>query len=277
MRLILFYNVALQLAAESGKTIGEAFDMIRRIGYTGIDPLVWGETGDDVKALRTLAEDHGLDIPACSCMAPLYSDADYDICRRFVEAAAEMGAKSAMLLPSPIPEGKERDDLRAILASYLSPLCLFARERGVTLSVENFSRLPCPFSTISDFEYLLTQVPELMMTLDTGNFVWVGESPSEAADRITALRRQPFSHVHMKNYSRTRYNDNRSPAGRDLSGGIFYSYPCVGGGMADLGHICDKLKEIGYDGCVSVENGGIVPAEPALSDSASWLKENLGI
>ena len=30
MCLILFYNVALQLAAESGKTAGEAFDMIRR-------------------------------------------------------------------------------------------------------------------------------------------------------------------------------------------------------------------------------------------------------
>ena len=277
MRLILFYNVAAQLAREGGFPLEEAYSKIRGMGYTGIDPLVWGETGEDLIQFRRRAESCGVDVPACSAMTPLYSDKDLDVCRRFVDSAAALGARSAMLLPAPCPSDVAREEARDILAGYLSKLCDYSEGCGVTLSVENFSRISCPFSRADDLVYLLSSVPKLMMTFDTGNFIWVNESPSEAIDKILAIRKQPFSHVHMKNYSRERYNEYPEFNGRDLNGAGFYSYPCIGGGMADLAYICLRLKDIGYDGCVSVENGGIFPAEPALSDSAKWLRENLGI
>ena len=277
MRLIVFYNVAVQLAREGGFPLEEAYSKIKEMGFSGIDPLVWGETGGDLTGFRRRAESRGIDVPACSAMLPLYSGGDFDTCRRFVESAALLGAKSAMLLPSPCPDSLSREEERDVLVSYVSRICDFAQECGVVFSMENFSRASCPFSKAGDFEYLLSAVPKLMMTFDTGNFIWVNESPSEAIDRILAVRKQPFSHVHAKNYSRERYNDYPKMNGRDLDGKGFYSYPCVNGGMVDLAYICRRLKEIGYDGCVSVENGGIFPAEPALSDSARWLKENLGI
>ena len=137
----------------------------------------------------------------------LGSDKDLDVCRRFVDSAAALGAKSAMLLPAPCPSDVAREEARDILAGYLSKLCDYSEGCGVTLSVENFSRISCPFSKADDLVYLLSSVPKLMMTFDTGNFIWVNESPSEAIDKILAIRKQPFSHVHMKNYSRERYNE----------------------------------------------------------------------
>lgn len=277
MKLIVFYSVAAQISKESGLPLEKVYDLLKETGFSGIEPLVWGETGNDMKAFRQKAEASGLSVPSCAGVFPFYRDGDMDKGKKFIEAAAELGAQNALILPSPPPENASRYEAREMMAGMITRLCDFGERCGIQLSMENFSHLQCPFSLTDDFEFLLREIPKLRMNFDTGNFIWVNESPSEAIDRFIAVRNQPFSHVHMKNYSYDRYNDNGNAAGYSLDGKVFYSYPTVGGGLTDLGYICRKLKEIGYDGYVSIENEGIVPAEPALSDSYLWLRDALEI
>ena len=276
MKISLFLDVVYQVAKESDLSFGEALVYIRELGISGVEPGIDSvNKAGGCEKFRSVIEDAGLRIFACHKFTRLYEDSDLQNGMRFVDEAKALGAKAALILPGPVESISRREEERAQMAHQLSKLAEYSEKSGVKLCLENFSRPECPYTFIEDFVYLLETVPGLYMNFDSGNFCFVGQSPSQAVDIISKLRPIPFSNVHFKNYSFEKYNDNPSTAGKTPDGKSFYSYPVISGGAVDLNYIFDVLKAIGYDENISIENGGIYPAEPALTDSVEWLKTRI--
>ncbi len=276
MKISLFLDVVYQVAREAELSFAEALVYIRELGISGVEPSI-----DDVyKAggpdrFRALIEDSGLKIFACHKFTRLYEESDLSNGMRFIDEAKALGAETALILPGPVESMSTREEERSKMARQLSKLVEYSEKSGVKLCLENFSRPECPYTFIEDFVYLLETVPGLYMNFDSGNFCFVGQSPSRAIDIISKLQPLPFSNVHFKNYSFEQYNEYPSPAGQTPEGKAFYSYPVISGGAVDLDYILSVLKNIEYDGNISIENGGIYPAEPALTDSVEWLKTRI--
>jgi sugar phosphate isomerase/epimerase len=58
----------------------------------------------------------------------------------FIDEAKEVGAKRFSVLGGPDPSPNKRDEARKLLIDSLLPLCSYAKERGMSVTLETFDR-----------------------------------------------------------------------------------------------------------------------------------------
>lgn len=106
-------------------------------------------------------------------------------------------------------------------------------------------------------------------TFDTGNFLLVHEEPQHAFDRL----KEKVIHVHFKDFRDKEPNELitgfYSTKGIELIGTI------PGDGQVDLAYIVKGLKEIEYDGWLSIEYEGFDDAKTANEEAVCRLKNLL--
>ena len=268
MKLSVFFDHVLQAGEQTGKTVEELLAIVRAAGIEAVEinldylcehPEVWN-------ALKTA--DLGV-----SCIYEFYDMGRCDETekvRRHVETAEKVGAKRILIVPGFL-SGEDSKEMQAAMpvqeniigffesnseikcmAEGLSFAAKYGAEKGVTVTVEDFDGLDSPLAGMYGIHWFLQQVPELMYTLDTGNFLFCGEKVLDAFE----LLKERIAHVHCK---------DRQP---ETSASVQ-----TGTGYIPFEEVLEKLKEQNYDGFLAIEHFDVDGQEECMRGSAEFLKE----
>lgn len=142
------------------------------------------------------------------------------------------------------------DDNYDALAAYLAPLLERAAAGGVSLAIENWPgpRVDYLATTPAGWARLFARVPapNLGLTFDPSHLLWQGIDPEEALHAVAG--RVVLAHA----------KDTDIVAARQQQVGYFgpgwWTYRLPGHGRLDWRRWLSLLREVGYDGVISVEH-----------------------
>jgi|GEM_PF-2552912 len=128
--------VALSTASVYPESCAAAFDIAARLGYDGVEVMVWTDpVTQEAGALARLAEHHG--IPITSIHAPtllltqrVWGTDPWDKIDRSIDVAREVGASTVVLHP---PFRWQRE----YAAGFADGVAMREADSGITLAVEN--------------------------------------------------------------------------------------------------------------------------------------------
>ncbi len=268
MKLSVFFDHIVQAGEQTGKTVEELLPGVREAGIEAVEinltylcehPYVWN-----------LLRQNKLHI---SCIYEFYDMGRLDETEkilRHVETAAKAGVKRILVVPGflfgessaemqkAMPEaGKiadffEKNQEIQRMKEGLRLAAELGKERGISVTVEDFDDRNSPLAGMYGISWLLQQVPELMYTLDTGNFLFYGEKVLEAFE----LLKSRTVHVHCKDRSPEQHASVRT-----------------GSGYIPFSEILSKLRVQGYDGYLAIEHFDVEEQETCIRKSAEFLKE----
>jgi len=229
----------LKFASEAGV---EAVD----VGY------YWKDEADELRKLPEWAKDNGLKLAAYICRndfnSPEASDIKQqsDIIKHAIDNAAALGIPFVRIFITWFLFEKTYWDIKTWVIPALKDLTVYARERDVTLVIENHGYIGNASDELLD---ILREVgsDHLKILLDIGNFLLVGEEP---LDGIRALAPHTV-HVHIKDFR--VLSPGESDDGSITKDGKLIVPAVVGEGDLDLDGSLKILEEFGYRGFLSIE------------------------
>lgn len=277
MRMAVFLDHVRQAASELGRPVPEVFARLRGLGFEGVE--VDGDSVENAPELKKQLDAAGLAV--CS----IYSMYDWgrnprDMHEyRQIQLARELGAQRIMPVPGFFSDhGRLDEEVRMAemkkMISGMKTLVKAAKSEGVPVTMEDYDHAASPIATIRGMQRFLQEVPELHVTLDTGNFFFSGENVLSA----WALFRDRIDHVHLKDrmigsagsLMEVRYGrPSASPDGLVM-------YPCaVGEGVIPVPVILHNLLAEGYDGYVTVEHFGAARQWDTICESSEYVRTNI--
>ena len=232
-------------------------DFARAQNVAGVELLdmFWDDAEREIpQAQRRIAE-AGLEVAAYSISNNFIQPAaearaqQLEDLKRGVDIAVELGTDLVRVFSGDARDGIAYDDGIGWILEGLSAGAAYARERGVTLALENHGRFAGRSDQVRD---IILQVgsPALRLNLDMGNFLPVGQDPTEAARALAEW----VALAHLKDM-RLAGDDEAGhifvdPQGRRLTGSV------IGDGLVNLPAVLNILREAGYDGWLSLEFEG---------------------
>ena len=194
---------------------------------------------------------------------------------RIVDLACEMGTNVVTTHIGVIPSDESSPKYRVMLDA-LKKCGEYASSRGVTLAIETG-----PETAPVLAEFVRKAGKGIGVNLDPANFVMVtGQDPTEAV----YLLRDFIVHTHLKDGKMLKKSDPVEIYNVFAEGGIeglnvadYFIETPVGEGDVDFGAYIAALKEIGFDGFLTIERE--TGADPALdiSKAANYVRANFGI
>lgn len=247
-------------------------------GVAGVELLdiFWTDAERELPAVKARVAAAGMDVavfsisnnfiqPEASARAQELADL-----KRGVDITLELGTDIMRVF-----SGNAREDVSHAqgtdwILEGLSAGAAYAESHGVILALENHGK----FAGRSDQVRAIIDAvasPALRVNLDTGNFLPVGQNPTEAAKHLADL----VVLAHLKDM-RPATGDEAShvfadPEGRLLTGSV------IGAGLVDLPAIRAVLESAGYDGWWSLEyEGGEEQLEIGVPQSLAAARALLG-
>jgi sugar phosphate isomerase/epimerase len=150
-------------------------------------------------------------------------------------------------------EGYELADGMDWIIDGLAQSAEYAAAHGVVLALENHGLMA---GRSDQVRHMIETVnsPSLRANLDTGNFLLVGQNPTDAARDLADV----VSLVHLKDFA-VAPEGQTSHVYKGLDG-VGYTGTVVSEGQVDLAEIISILGKAGYDGWLSLEyEGGLDP------------------
>ena len=190
--------------------------------------------------------------------------------KRGVDIALELGTDILRVFSGSARESLAQETGMAWILEGLSAGAAYAEPRGVTLALENHGQFA---GRSHQVRAIIDAVgsPALRVNFDTGNFLPVGQNPTEAAQHLADL----VVLAHLKDM-RAATGDETShvfaaPDGQLLTGCV------IGEGLVDLAAIRAILAGAGYDGWWSLEyEGAQEPLALGVPRSLAAARELLG-
>lgn len=270
MKISVFFDHILQAQEQTGKSIEELLQGVRQSGIEAVeiclDFLV--EHEETWEALKQA------DL-AVSCIYEFYDMGRCDEtekARKHIETAVKVGAEKVLVVPGFLKGWSSKrmqhkmSDVQAIekfmssnkeirrMVEGLSFLAKLGKEKGVTVTVEDFDDRNSPLSGMHGIHWFLKQIPELMYTLDTGNYLFYNENVVDAF----ALLSDRIAHVHCKD----RQEESHASV-------------AVGTGYIPFEKVIQSLKAQGYSGYLAIEHFDVENQEDCMRRSAEFLKQVL--
>lgn len=267
MKLSVFFDHVLQAKEQCGKSVAELLAGVRAAGIDAVEINLNYLCGHG--EVLELLKQNDLKI---SCIYEFYDMGRYDEtekARRHVETAVKVGAKRILVVPGflfgeaseqmqkcmPVQKNisaffESNEEIKR-MAEGLSYVAKFGKEKGVTVTVEDFDDRNSPLAGMYGIQWFLQQVPELRYTLDTGNFLFYGETVLEAFE----LLKDKVAHVHCK---------DRKPEN--------HASVQTGTGYIPFAKILNKLKAQKYDGYLAIEHFDVDGQEACMRGSAEFLR-----
>ncbi|WP_339208609.1 sugar phosphate isomerase/epimerase family protein [Paenibacillus sp. FSL K6-3182] len=233
-------------------------------GVKGVELLscFWKEKEKDIPLIDEALRKYGLQV-ACFSACNNFVVAD-DSQRQAqvkevtdaVDAAVHFGAKVVRVFSGDLPNDSiSFEQGMQFVIDGLRAAADYAEQKGVTLCLENHGL----FAGRSDQVMAIIQQVNsqaLRSTFDTGNFLLVGQSSSDAIDELNGY----VGHVHVKDFLPVP-EGTAGGVTRALTGELFLG-KIAGEGAVDLKYIFGELKKSGFDGWLTVEFEG--EEEPKL-------------
>lgn len=169
----------------------------------------------------------------------------------FLSGNASLQMQKAMPVQEKIIAFFESNDEIKRMAEGISFVAKYGAEKGVTVTVEDFDGLDSPLAGMYGIQWFLQQVPKLMYTLDTGNFLFYGEKVLDAFE----LLKDRIAHVHCK--------DRQSETNASVQNGT---------GYIPFTEVLEKLKKQNYEGFLAIEHFDVEGQEECMKGSAEFLE-----
>jgi sugar phosphate isomerase/epimerase len=239
----------------------EAAQRLAQLGYEGIEimadvPHAWPAflLPQQKQAIREALQTHGLAISNINAFMmnaisdprqrywhpswiepdPHYRRIRVDHTCRALKLARELGANCITTEPGgPVAAGQSWTAALLLFVEMLKPAIETAEREGVLLLIEPEPGLL--IETAEQFEELMRHLdsPAVGLNFDIGHSYCVGDDPPTAIRRLARYIR----HVHLEDIAPTRVHQHLIP----------------GEGAIDFRATLDALREIGYDGWVTIE------------------------
>lgn len=235
-----FFHHIVQAAKERGEAVEDTIEWAVGLGYSAAEL-----DADDLPGTEFLAK-KGMQVSSIYRNYRWNEKIDRGQMEDHVRIAERLGAKMIMAIPGFYSDkNHDRTELEKMHEG-MAMLSALARENGLILTIEDYDNALSPIATMEGMNTFLEAVPELMVTLDTGNFIFSEEDVLAAEDRFLSKIR----HVHLKDrlWSCAGKGDIlESTGGRRM-------YPCaVGDGDIKMEAVLERLAEINYRGYVMTE------------------------
>lgn len=164
---------------------------------------------------------------------PHYRQVRIDHTARALTLAKELGAKCITTEPGGPLDGRRWGDCLDLFVEMLKPVVEHAEKEGVMLLVEPEPDLL--IETADQYLEFTTKIrsPMLGLNFDIGHFYCVKDEPAPTVHKL----RDHIRHVHLEDIAATRVHHHLIP----------------GEGVIDFGSTLTALKDVGYDGWVTVE------------------------
>lgn len=275
MKYSVFHHHIGEAARETGRTMDDMLAEVRSWGirYVELDRDTVGADDGAIRALGAQLTRCGL---APSSIYGFYSwqdegnvPAEDDLLLRQAEMLA---CPRVMIIPGFYTDVTDKEKCRAEKARMISgmqQLAAMAAARGLTPTIECFDDVRSPIATIAGMAEFLDAVPELMVTLETGNFLFSGDDILEAQQRFAGR----IAHVHLKDRFLPRLSPEVAPRGeKTIAATGEVMYPCaVGSGHIPMQAVLAGLKQADYDGVLTIEHFGAAEWAETIRSSITWL------
>ena len=241
----------------------EVIPRLAALGYQGVElnaevapwtkPHVTPELSPNERAeIRQLARDHGIGISSISAHVSLV-DADRQARQRnlvfvkgCIDLASDFGTDVVHGLAGAPPVGVAREEAWEWLLEGVADCTRYAADRGVKFGMEAVAF--CLVANMADLSKLLADLGEekLYVNFDPSHLPVVDEDPAQWVRTLGSR----IVHVDMKDARIYGPNEEKvSFSGVPLD----FECPPLGRGVIDFGEMVGALKEIGYQGFLSVE------------------------
>ncbi len=154
--------------------------------------------------------------------------------KRALTLAKELGATCITTEPGgPVEPGTSWSAALKLFVEMIKPVAEHAEKEGVLLLVEPEPELL--IETAEQFEEFMTHIdsPAVGLNFDIGHQFCVGEDPAQSVLRLGKWIR----HVHLEDIAATRKHHHLIP----------------GEGVIDFPPVLKALKQVGYDGWITIE------------------------
>ncbi len=191
-----------------------------------------------------------------------------EIVKNGVDMAEKLGAKVVRVFSGDMGNYDVTfDEAKGWIIEGLKECAAYAQTKGIILGLENHGLFAGKSSQVKS---IISEVGSrnLRATFDTGNFLLVDESPSDAIDSLLPL----IAHVHFKDFRETDIQEDmilKSINDKKFVGTI------SGQGQVDLGYILKALDGAGYNGWLSVEFEGQEDEKEGSRTSIENLRNTL--
>ena len=194
---------------------------------------------------------------------------------RIVDLACEFGTRVVTTHIGVIPEDTECEKYKIMLDA-VSKCGEYAAERGVTLAIETGPEIAPVL-----YGFVKAAGRGVGINLDPANFVMVtGQDPVEAVYML----RDYIVHTHLKDGRRLKVSDPVEIYRSFAEGGIealnvadYFIETPVGEGDVDFPRYIAALKEIGFDGFLTIERETGADPSADIKKAAEYARANFGI
>lgn len=194
---------------------------------------------------------------------------------RIIDLACEFGTSVVTTHIGVIPEDESSDKYRVMLEA-ISECGRYAASKGVTLAIETG-----PETAPVLYSFVKKAGKGVGVNLDPANFVMVtGQDPAEAV----YLLRDYIVHTHLKDGKRLKESDPVIIYGHFADGGIealnvadYFIETPVGEGDVDFEKYINALKDIGYNGFLTIERETGADPSQDIAKAVSYARDNFDI
>jgi len=214
---------------------------------------------------RKMAEDRQLTIPMLCCSPdfthpdPAFRQAEVDKEKGWIDMCAELGGQFCRVLSGQRRPEVSREDGIRYAAESIEACIPHAAALGITLIIENhykdnYWKYPEFAQKMDVFCDLVDRIqsPHFGVNYDPSNTILAGEDPLELLDRVKhRIVTMHASDRYLKEgtIDDLRLEEDSVGYARRLAHGV------IGRGMNDYDKIFSTLRQVGFDGWVSIEDG----------------------
>lgn len=273
MRISVFFDHIREAAEQTGRALPDILGQVKSFGITALECSLESLT-EDPDGRKALFSQCGVQVSSVYGMYDFANTDDVSLAYPLIDTAAFFGADKVLIVQGFIPlQGEdERKAARTVgtpameqMAGVLNKLCAYAKQKHVTVTMEDFDDVHAPFASEVQLAWFLEQVPDLHICFDTGNFLYADVDELEAFDVL----KKRIRHVHCKDRSLVP-NERETPK-LTVTGKALYASP-VGAGCIRMEDIISRLKDMGYDDTLAIEHFGAADQLAFMEQSAKWLQ-----
>ena len=236
-------------------------------------------TAADIECYKKLLCDNGLEVSAlCGDLGghgfEIAKDNPERVekTKKIIDLAVEFGTKVVTTHIGVIPADKTSEKYGAMLSA-LKEAGDYASSRGVTLAIETGPEIA---TTLYDF--VMAAGDGVGVNLDPANFVMVTGQDPAAAVRLLGKK---IVHTHLKDGKMLKKSDPVVIYNHFAEGGIealnvadFFIETPVGEGDVNWADYIGALREIGFDGYLTIERETGADPIADIAKAVSYVKEN---
>lgn len=266
------------------------YEWIKLADELRVDGLEFYNNFADVKdptnwpMIRKAVEDTGMVIPMM-CASPDFTIPDAALRKKEVEheikaieMSAALGAKYCRVLSGQRRKDITREEGMGYVVDSINACIPTAKDLGITLIIENHYK--DDFWTEPEFAQMMDVFVDLVSRIDSpyfgvnfdpSNAIAAGEEPLELLDKV--------KHKVLTMHASDRYlahgttEDLRKAEGGSAGYVSFFKHGVIGKGLNDYDAIFSTLKDVGFDGWISIEDG--VDGMEQMHESADFLREKI--